>query len=447
MRKTFKYRCYPNKGTRRRLYKAMRVYGDIWSNACAERSRAYFKWRDTVYAMRTAQEAELGRELKAKELAKIRKEASQKLGCAVSQYDQYHLIRKRDHPEYEGYYAKSLERVLAGVDAAFKSFYALAKTDPEAAPPNQKRFHNCISYRCSGWNIDGNNLYLSKLGKFRLRLHRPIEGKIKVVSITQKNGRWYASFSCESENFSGACGPVSATKSCILQDLQQEHIPPGGTDHDKAESVELKFAFTDGLFVQDSVGVKIPHPEFYFTHIGELRRLSRALSRKQFRCAACGEFYKSKPRRRKNEEPPTCRNCGVLLRLHATANRIKARHTLAMFHEHIRNKRDYFLWAVARLYAANYKIVTVPKWPLDKKIQYAVTSETARKLCDSAYGRFVEMLRHKCRELGTELIERKDVQWQEEMQKANQVQELEQLQVVLRKCRKALKYLDPRLLP
>jgi len=39
IRKTFKYRCYPNKGTARRAQKTMRVYGDIWSNACAEPCR------------------------------------------------------------------------------------------------------------------------------------------------------------------------------------------------------------------------------------------------------------------------------------------------------------------------------------------------------------------------------------------------------------------------
>jgi len=173
--------------------------------------------------------------------------------------------------------------------------------------------------------------------------------------------------------------------------------------------VEVKFAFSDGLFVEDSAGLRIPHPEFYFSHIGELRRLSRALSRK-------------KPRSR---------------------NRRKARHTLAKFHEHVSKKRDYFLWHVARYYASNYRVVVIPKWPLKEKIQYAVDSTTARKLCDSAYARFVEMLKHKCKEFGTELIERKDQRWQKELKRAMEVKGLESLQKILRKCRKAMKYRNP----
>jgi transposase len=171
--------------------------------------------------------------------------------------------------------------------------------------------------------------------------------------------------------------------------------------------------FAEGLFIADSAGLRIPHPEFYFSHIERLRRLSRSLSRK-------------KP---------------------GSQNRRKARHTLAKFHEHIRRKRDYFLWHVARWYAANYRTVTIPKWPLKESIHYAVDSTTARKLCDSSYGRFVEMLRHKCNEFETELIERKDERWQNEKAKAGRVRELEQLQNVLTRSRKALRHRNPALLP
>ncbi len=449
MRKTFKYRCYPNTGTRRRAQMTMRTFGDIWSNACTERARAYYKWSDAVWAMRLDRENELGRELNKKETAAIRQEASKQPGCSVTMYSQYHLIRKRDHPEYARFYAKAMEQVLAGVDGSYKSYWQLHKKNPDAMPPNQKRFHNCISYRCSGWTIKDNNLFLSGLGKFRLRLHRPIEGKIKTVSITRKNRCWYANFSCEITDFPGACGPVSAPKPGLMPGLQQEHILPGGTDpnlggahncmsylligfpggtdpnlggaHNVSNelpctagggtdpkgtgAVDLRFAFMDGLFITDSTGLQIPHPEFYFTSVKRLKRLSRSLSKK-------------KP---------------------GSNNRRKARHTLAKHHEHIRNKREYFLWSVARYYALNYGSVTVPKWPLEKKIQYAVSSRAARKLCDSAYGRFVEMIEHKCNELGTQFNQRKDAQWQIEIENLTEVAKREKLSVILRKAKKAVR--------
>jgi len=45
----------------------------------------------------------------------------------------------------------------------------------------------------------GNRLELSKIGSVKVKLHRPVDGKIKTCSITRKNGQYYAGFSCEVE--------------------------------------------------------------------------------------------------------------------------------------------------------------------------------------------------------------------------------------------------------
>ncbi len=49
----------------------------------------------------------------------------------------------------------------------------------------------------AGWKFDGQFLHLSKIGKAQVKLHRPMEGKIKTVTIKREVDQWYCTFSCE----------------------------------------------------------------------------------------------------------------------------------------------------------------------------------------------------------------------------------------------------------
>ncbi|MCJ7778045.1 MAG: hypothetical protein MUP16_07020 [Sedimentisphaerales bacterium] len=482
LRKSFKYRCYPNKGTKRRAYHAMRIMGDVWSNATTHRSRAWYAQQDALYkAKQTA-----GRELTAEERKEVRAKSP-----IPSFYDQYSLVAFKNHPEYKGRFdAQSLQNVLHKVDGSFKSFYALRNNgQPNAMPPNQKRLHRCLAYRQSGWGpknasggLESNILFLSHIGKFRLRLHRPIEGKIKLVSITEKNGKWYVSFSCELEKLSGTCNPVSEVKSNMDNNLRQEYTPSGGDDPEKsgtynfrhsdavfasggddpekagtyntessnscliaggddpekAGEIEIAFGLRDNIFIIDSAGFIIEHPEFYGNDLGRLERLNQSLSIKtKWHCKDCG---KTNEKYRSNKKGKYCIDCqSENITKYCSKNWFKARYTLRKWHEHIENKRDYFLWNLARYYAENFERVTIQKWPLNKEIEYAIDNKTARKLCDGAYGKFVQMLKHKCNELGTEYIERKDLSWQKEIERLTEQAKLEKLLTVLREAKKAVK--------
>ena len=179
----------------------------------------------------------------------------------------------------------------------------------------------------------------------------------------------------------------------------------------KITQVEIAFGLRDNLFIVDSNGMKIEHPEFYTSCLERLVYLNQKLARRtRWQCNDCRKInnkYKTSKRKK------LCLSCGSeSIFMCCSKNRDKADYTLAKFHEHVANKRSYFLWHLARMYAENYKKVIVQKWPLKKEIEYAVDNKTARKLCDGAYGKFVQYLKHKCNELGTEFIERKDLSWQ-----------------------------------
>ncbi len=499
-RRAYKYRAYPNKGTRRRARRMMRVMGDIWCNACADRWRSYDAWAVRVALAVEAKEQRWERPLTVEEVKAVQRSITETHGGPINSYKrQYRLIRQREHPEYRAYDAQALQDVLVKLDGSFASYWAKVKTDPEARPPGQKHLHRCITYRQDRWRLDGHILALPKLGRFRLRLHRPIEGRIKTVSITEKNGKWHATFSCEIPSLSGACGPVSAPKSLVIKDLRQDHIPPGGTDPQRsgehnplASPCDCRYGGTDpqrsgehnthqarreggsggidpqrsgehnlhrhpsgpsrggtdpqrsgehnavdplpagrpggtdpqrsgespakrpvvnlyfgtGFFLRDSEGGHVPQPAFYETQIATVRRLSRALSRKQ----------------------PGSRN------------RWKARRTLAKWHERVAAQREAFLWPLARYYAANFQQVIVPEWPLKRKIEYAIESAAARKLCDGAYGRFLTMLRQKCEEFGSELMSRREESYDQERGLEDRVARSEKERACVRKLSRAVKH-------
>jgi putative transposase len=60
---------------------------------------------------------------------------------------------------------------------------------------------NTISYAIlgDGCQIKEGCLYLQNIGHVKVKWHRPITGKIKTLSVTRRNGRWYVSFAVECE--------------------------------------------------------------------------------------------------------------------------------------------------------------------------------------------------------------------------------------------------------
>jgi len=131
-------------------------------------------------------------------------------------------------------------------------------------------------------------------------------------------------------------------------------------------------------------------------------------------------------------------NQNLAQKKYRSENWYKARNTLIKWHERIENKRAYFLWNLARYYAKNFEKVTIQKWPLNKEIKYAIDNKTARRLCDGAYGKFIQMLKHKCNESGTEFIERKELSWQTEIERLTEQAKMEELTRVLRESKKAV---------
>ena len=104
-------------------------------------------------------------------------------------------------PEYSLVYAQVLQNTLKRLDGSFQNFFRRIKQGEKPGYPRFKSYDRYISftYPQLGFMIDGDKIYLSKIGYVPIIQHRKIEGKIKTCSVTKTNtGKYFVCLSAES---------------------------------------------------------------------------------------------------------------------------------------------------------------------------------------------------------------------------------------------------------
>jgi putative transposase len=103
-------------------------------------------------------------------------------------------------PEYSEIHAHVLQDVMVRLDRAFQAFFRRVTA---GETPGYPRFQGRGRYKSftfpeygDGAVVDGGVLRLSKIGRIRIRLHRPLEGIPKTVTLSREADGWYASISC-----------------------------------------------------------------------------------------------------------------------------------------------------------------------------------------------------------------------------------------------------------
>lgn len=95
--------------------------------------------------------------------------------------------------------------VLTRVDKAFKAFFRrLKEKNGRAGFPRfrSSRRYDSLTHPHGGASckiVGGRKLKVFGVGLIRVKLHRPVEGKIKTLTIKREAGRWFAVFVCECE--------------------------------------------------------------------------------------------------------------------------------------------------------------------------------------------------------------------------------------------------------
>ena len=103
-------------------------------------------------------------------------------------------------PEFAEINAQVLQDVLRRLDRAFQAFFGRIKNGETPGYPRYQgagRYHSFAYPQYGGGAVlDGGVLSLSKIGRILIRIHRPLEGVPKTVTISREADGWYACISC-----------------------------------------------------------------------------------------------------------------------------------------------------------------------------------------------------------------------------------------------------------
>jgi len=132
-----------------------------------------------------------------------RKETWEKTQQSITCYDQIQQLPalKKEDERYQTVYSQVLQDAVGRVDKAFQNFFRRVKRGEKPGYPRFRSARRCDSftYPQSGFKV-GKKLTLSKIGDVRIKLHRPIEGKIKTLTIHRQADGWFACFCCDVDN-------------------------------------------------------------------------------------------------------------------------------------------------------------------------------------------------------------------------------------------------------
>ena len=131
-----------------------------------------------------------------------RKEAWHQCGVSIGYYHQQNDLPaiKEVRPEYRDIHTHVLQDVVRRLDKAMQAFFRRVKNGEKPGYPRfqgRNRYHSfTYGEYGNGAVLDGGLLFLSKIGRVRIRLHRPIEGTPKTVTISREADGWHACLSC-----------------------------------------------------------------------------------------------------------------------------------------------------------------------------------------------------------------------------------------------------------
>ena len=306
MRRTFKYKAKINKTTEKNALHWLDLCRNLYNAALEQRIYVYQQHKKSLYL-----------------------------------YDQSKQLPdlKNNISEYKQVDAQCLQDVLGRLERSYQHFFRRVKT--KIGKPGFPRFkgknrYDSFTLHHNSWKLDNKYLHIRNVGTFKLFLSRPIQGKIKTVTIQRtKTNEWFVSFSCD--------------------DVPMKLYPK--TDQSVGIDVGTK------NFSTDSDGKTFENHRYLKQSLALLRRRQRALSRK----------------------------------VKGSNRRNKTRILVAKTHQKVVNQRNDFLYKTANYYINNYQNIYVEQMNIQKLLKNKYHSQS---ILDASWGRFFAILSYKAEEAG-----------------------------------------------
>lgn len=134
-----------------------------------------------------------------------RKGAYETEGKSLTRYETVKRIPqwKAEHPFLLAGHAQAMQEALTRLDLAFRAFFQRVKKGDTPGYPRFRSYRRYDSFTYpqpkGNWRfLDNGRVRLSKVGAVTIKMHRPIMGEAKTLTIRRDSvGNWYACFSCE----------------------------------------------------------------------------------------------------------------------------------------------------------------------------------------------------------------------------------------------------------
>lgn len=146
-----------------------------------------------------------------------RREAYRKCGVSRSTFEQQRCLTevREVRPEFAEVHSHVLQTTLERLGLAFGSFFRRVKTGQKSGYPRFKgkgwwdsfAFKECSVGNAQSWkwttcgrpDDTRRRINIPKVGKVRIKMHRPLEGRPKRLTIKREGTEWYAVYTCDVE--------------------------------------------------------------------------------------------------------------------------------------------------------------------------------------------------------------------------------------------------------
>jgi putative transposase len=307
MIKAFQFRLYPDEAQRVSLAGILSEACRLYNAALQERWEAYKRERKSIsYYDQT------------KQLTEIR--AANDIGIANS-------TCARD--------------ALRRVDRAFKAFFRRVKRGEKPGYPRYRSARRYDSATFSNGFKVTDKLYVQGVGEIKIKLHRPLIGEIKTLTIKRDVNHWYATFVVE---------------------VQPVPLLPTGEN----AALDLGLTTFAKMHADGFEGASIENPRLFRLAEKKLRRLARRVARRE----------KGSNRRR------------------------KAVQDLAKHHRKIRNQRKDFLHQHSHWLIKHFDAIAVE----DLNVKGMSRGRLAKSVQDASWSAFINMLSYKAEYAGRTIV-------------------------------------------